>query len=298
VIIRPSNKVVACLTSHNRCASTLACLTQLRQAAEGAGVRLLAVLADDGSTDGTGERVAEMFPWVTVLKGNGSLFWNRGMHLAMEYALDHVDADFVLWLNDDTLLNPDSIARLLAARSVLLERKGRDGIVVGATADHSTGRLTYSGMVSAGGLRPLAFRKVYSETELVSCDTMNGNVVLIPISVARSVGNLDPVFEHSMGDVDYGLRARREGHPLAVAPGIVGVCSCNPVAGSFLDTSLPVGRRWKLFVNRKVLPPKSWKHLVRRHSGSLWPLLFAWPYAAFWLKAVWAGRPRLGRARF
>jgi GT2 family glycosyltransferase len=98
-------------------------------------------------------------------------------------------------------------------------------------------------------------------------------------SVACKVGNLDPTFEHAMGDTDYALRARRAGVRAYVAPGIAGYCSVNPLKGSYFDRSLPLHRRWQLIRSRKGLPVRSWLRFTRRHGGWLWPIYFAWPYA-------------------
>lgn len=274
-------EVCALLTSFNRCESTIESLAHLQDAASHAGVQLRAVLSDDGSTDGTADRVRERFAWVTVLRGDGSLYWNRGMHMAMQHAIDDGSADALLWLNDDTLLYTDALERLLATLRELQKRTGRSGIVVGATSDASTGLLSYSGCVATSRLRAFAFRKVFSESDLVRCDTMNGNVVLIPREVVLVLGNLDPTFEHSMGDLDYGLRATEANVPIAVAPRFAGTCSNNPIAGGFRDSSLPLRRRWQLFTDRKVLPPTSWRHMTRKHGGMLWPVHFVWPYASF-----------------
>lgn len=277
----------AVLTSFNRRNSTLECLVLLESAAARAGIVLRAVLVDDGSSDGTADEVARQFTWATVLRGDGSLYWSRGMNLAMQHAIDEGGVDALLWLNDDTHLRRDALKQLLDAAQALQQRAGRPGIVVGATAD-AEGRLTYSGCVSASRWRTLSLRKVFSHDTLTPCDTMNGNVVLLPMAVVRSVGNIDPAFEHAMGDLDYGFRARQAGVPIAVAPGYVGTCSHNPAAGSFQDVSLPLRQRWALFVHRKVLPPRSWLHLTRRHGGWLWPLHFAWPYASFFARASWS----------
>ena len=40
---------------------------------------------------------------------------------------------------------------------------------------------------------------------------LNGNVVLVPSTVYDTLGNLDPVLHHDLGDVDYGLRAIENG---------------------------------------------------------------------------------------
>ncbi len=290
-----TRRVTALLTCFNRKATTLACLRQLAQAAAQAEVTLTAVLADDSSPDGTAAAVAAEFPWVRVLHGDGGLFWNRGMHLAMGEALRDPARDLLLWLNDDTLLRPDALQRLLDAEQALRAASGRPGIVVGATADRGTGQLSYSGQVRASRWRRFQFRKVHSIHEPVRCETMNGNVVLLPRAVADDVGNLDPVFAHAMGDIDYGLRATARGHPIVVAAGFVGDCSNNPVAGTHLDASLPLRRRWQLLTHRKALPFRSWLQLTRRHGGWLWPAYFAWPYLRLLASALRRSRPSTAR---
>jgi GT2 family glycosyltransferase len=279
-------KLTAVLTCYNRRESTLACLRRLADSARQAELTLAAVLADDGSTDGTAEAVAEEFPWVRVLRGDGSLFWNRGMHMAMAEALRDSDAQFLLWLNDDTMLRSDALPRLLEAGRALQAQRGRPGIVVGATNDKHSGQLSYSGQVRLSRWRRFQFRKVFSPHEAVPCSTMNGNVVLLPRAVADDVGNLDPVFAHAMGDIDYGLRATGRGHPIVVAAGFIGECSNNPSAGTHQDASLPFAKRWRALTHRKALPFRSWLQLTRRHGGWLWPAYFAWPYLSLLLSSL------------
>lgn len=269
--------LIAVITSFNRRAATLACLARYERAARQAGVEPNAVLMDDGSTDGTAAAVRGQYPWVDVMVGDGSLFWNRGMHHAQARAMDR-NADHLLWLNDDTELLPDSIARLLETECALRTRHGQPVVVVGSTADRETGRLTYGGYIAPKRWKPFTYKRVWHETESVECHAMNGNVVLIPTRIAQAVGNLDPVFEHAMGDYDYALRARAMGYQVFVAPGFVGHCSNNPASGTYLDASLPFFVRWKKMMSRKGLPPRSWRYFTRRHGGLAWLVYFLWPY--------------------
>lgn len=269
--------LIAVMTSFNRRAATLACLARYELAARQAGVEPNAVLMDDGSTDGTATAVREQYPWVEVMVGDGSLFWNRGMHHAQARAMDR-NADYLLWLNDDTELLPDSIARLLETECALRIKHGQPVVVVGSTADRETGRLTYGGYTAPKRWKPFSYQRVWHETESVECHAINGNVVLIPVRIAQAVGNLDPVFEHAMGDTDYALRTRAMGYQVFVAPGFVGHCSNNPASGTYLDASLPLPARWKKMMSRKGLPLRSWRHFTRRHGGLVWPVYFVWPY--------------------
>jgi GT2 family glycosyltransferase len=271
-------KLSVLMTCHNRKLTTLACLDALFQCDLPEGLLLEVFLVDDGSTDGTADAVRAAFPRVRVLSGESNLFWCRGMHKAFEIAMQG-EGDYYLWLNDDTTLLPDALSRLFASETVLSERK--PAIVVGSTVDAKTGELTYGGVVRTSAVKPISFQRVVPSHEPQLCDSMNGNIVLIPAEVANAVGNLDPIFEHAMGDTDYALRARQLGFEVWVGPGIYGSCSANPDIGTYLDAHQSLLRRWRQMMSRKGLPWRSWLVLTRRHAGPLWLLYFAWPYICF-----------------
>jgi GT2 family glycosyltransferase len=269
--------VCALLTCFDRREKTLACLAALEASAGVESCELHAVLVDDGSRDGSAAAVRERFPWVQVIEAEGDLYWCRGMHRAFGQA-QAWDHDFYLWLNDDTLLDRDAVARLLACHDDLRARLGRPLIVAGSTRDGGSGKLTYGGESQASGWRRLRFALVAPQAEPVRVDTFNGNIVLVSAAAAAIVGNLDPTYEHAMGDTDYGLRAGRLGVPSWLATGTHGLCEHNSQAGTYRDHELPWRRRWTLMLGRKGLPPRSWWQFTRRHGGPLWPALLLWPY--------------------
>jgi GT2 family glycosyltransferase len=277
-------KLIAVLTTFNRREQTLACLGALQSNAAEAGMQLQAVVIDDASTDGTAQAVRDSFAWAQVVEGVGNLYWNRGMHQGMAIALQS-SADQVLWLNDDTVLLPGALSRLLDQSAQLQQQLGRPVLVVGATAD-ADGVVTYGGASARSPLRRFAYRRVWDVALPLPCEVVNGNCVLLPMTLARAVGNLDPAFEHAMGDTDYALRTRNLGHPIYAAAGVVGICSHNPVAGSFLDTGLSLKKRWRAMLSRKGLPWRSWLHFTRKHGGPAWPVYFLWPYARLIVSSV------------
>lgn len=280
----PSAALAVVMTCHNRRAKTLACLAALRDAALDARLAYALYLSDDGSTDGTAEAVCEQEPGATVLRGDGTMFWNRGMHAAFACAMQRGHHAY-LWLNDDTLLERSALRTLLAT----LERtSGADAIVVGAVRDPASGRLSYGGSRRvAPRWRPFLARTVEPDGRPAEVDVINGNVVLIPHTVAAGFGNLDPRFEHAMGDTDYALRARRAGITILQTGSFVGDCSRNTTRGTLRDRTAPLRRRLADAVSRKGLPPRSWMTLCRRHGGPLWPLHFAWGYTKVILGRSW-----------
>ena len=277
--------VLAVLTCFNRKSLTLACLEALASSARRADIELEAIVVDDASPDGTGAAVRERFAWAEVITGSGALYWNRGMHRGFALAMQR-PADHYLWLNDDTHLVPEALANLLRQSAALQRTSGSPVILAGATAERDSGRISYGGRVARSRLRPFNYRLVWSDAEPVPCEAIEGNCVLIPRQVAERVGNLDPVFEHAMGDTDYGLRARALGIRSFVAGGIAGHCSPNPLGGTYFDRALPLATRWQLIRSRKGLPVSSWLHFCRRHGGFFWPLHFAWPYAKVLLSGL------------
>jgi len=274
-IDRPRLAVI--LTCFNRKQKTLDSLSALAANVDLDLIELSVVLVDDGSTDGTAEAVNAAFPWVQVVVSVGNLYWCRGMHMAFDIALK-AGHDYYLWLNDDTMLNLDAVSRLLQCESNLRKKLGQPVIVAGSTVDAETGDISYGGEVRAPGLRRSRFLRVIPGTVAQKCDSMTGNIVLIPDEIARVVGNVDASFEHAMGDTDYALRAGQHGFGIWVGPGVFGTCSDNSQSGTFNDADLPLARRWKQMMSRKGLPWRSWLVFTRRHMGVLWPLYFVWPY--------------------
>jgi GT2 family glycosyltransferase len=275
----------AILASHNRLALTKRALQSFFAQGQLLPATVLnAVVVDDGSIDGTGHEIARAFPDVHVLRANGELFWAGAMARAESEARRRFYPDFLLWLNDDVELNPGALDTLLAAHAVLAA-EARQGIVVGAVRDPDTHVVTYSG-VRRVDRHPLHFEVVRPDGRLDEADTFQGNVVLVPRAVYEVVGGIDGRFAHAQADLDYGLRARKRGIPIIVTPTAVGTCRRGGPEGTWRDRSLPVGRRWRLALSRKGLPPRSLARYLRRHGGRAWVLWWISPYVKFALSSL------------
>ncbi len=283
----PSCEIAVLMTCHNRRATTLRGLQNLFAQDLPDGCALKVYLTDDGCTDGTGDAVRQEFPEVKVLSGDGNLFWTGGTQLAWDAARP---ADFYLWLNDDVALRPNAF-------KVLLEtyRAAEDpmAIVVGSTCDPQQGKTCTGGMQR----RSWYDVRVIDPSDVTQpCDTFNGNIVLIPVVVEERIGGLDEAYTHFFADGDYGLRARKQGVELLLAPGHLGECSLNPIANSSFDSSLSFSERWRRMMGPKgYRPPRQWWAFVRAHAPR--PKVFYWavPYLLFFLESLSHGRLRLRR---
>lgn len=256
--------LTALLTCHDRRESTLACLRSLF-AQRNPGVQVRAVLVDDGCTDGTGDAVRRDFPHVEVVRGSGDLYWSAGMSLAQRHAVRD-RPDYLLWLNDDVVLLDSAVRELVRAAG----SAGPDRVVAGALRDPRSGATTYTGLRRVG-LRPRGFVPLEPSGDPQQIDTFNGNVVLVPRPVYRVLGGVDAELRHAFGDLDYGLRARRQGYHCLLAPRHVGDCTRNPTRATWRDPELGRRQRVLLLLGPKGIPLRPHIRYLRRHAGPGWP---------------------------
>ncbi len=280
------------LTCFNRREKTLGTLRSLETQSARIKRKPHVILVDDGSRDGTAEAVLAGFPATELIRGSGSLFWNGGMRVAFGRAKE-IGFDYYLLLNDDTVLVPDCLDTLLET-SQKLAGQGISAIVAASTCDPVTGKRTYGGtrrLLRWNGVKYIRLEPLPDREQ--RCDTMNGNCVLIPAPVAERLGNLEATFSQQFGDYDYGFRATWAGLAVYIAPGYLGTCTNNPVAGTWRDTSAPFRTRWQQMMSAKGLPFAEWFLFSRRHCGYLWPLYFLSPYIKVLLASFHgpAGRP-------
>ncbi len=265
-------EIAVLLTVHNRKEKTITSLSRLFSQQIPEGYSMCVYLTDDGSTDGTHEAIREKFPQVYIVLGDGNLYWNRGMYTAWEIASKVKDYDFYIWLNDDTLLFKGAIAKLLTSSKEYQD----NSIIVGATVDIETQKnLTYGGRNR--GKIPVP----NGNPEEVSY--FNGNIVLIPKSVFKILGNLDWYFTHSKGDFDYGMRAKKNGIKIYQVGSILGECNEHETLDTWCNPDIPLNIRWRELHRPNGMPPKETFHFEKRHFGFL---LASFHYITVYLRCL------------
>lgn len=244
------------LTVFNRKDKTLKCLNELYlQEGLNKDYSITIYVTNDGCTDGTPEEIRKRYPDVHIIAGDGSLFWNRGMYTAWVEAAKN-DYDFYLWLNDDTFLYSNCIARLLVQSSSIQDK----GIIVGSTcASNDNSKITYGGFDENGLITNLS--------EPHQTKAINGNIVLISKNAFKKLGTNDPYFRHSLGDTDYGLRARKSGIMCMTGVGIFGECDLHDKPTIWMDPSQPFMKRWKNFLSPTGNNPFEFFYFKRKHFG-------------------------------
>ena len=192
---------------YNRKTMTLMCLNTLEQ--NGDLERYKVVVINDGSSDGTGEAIQAAHPTVTVLEGDGNLWWTGAIALGMQYAYEQ-GAEFFVWLNDDCQLAPETLSHLVAfGRSHPNSIVGCQGVEVGNL-----------GAIAFGGKRKTwqGYRFLQASLgQVLPCDLLSGNLVCMPRAVVEKIGYPDSQWvPHYGGDALFLVRAQKAGFSLFV----------------------------------------------------------------------------------
>lgn len=231
----PFPTIAVLLTCHNRKEKTLQCLEALyaQQGIE-ADFTIEVFLVDDACTDGTVASINIQFPNVNIISGDGSLYWNRGMHKAWQTAAAAKEFDYYLWLNDDTFIFENALLNLLIASKIY----NCKAAICGSTISLITNTITYGGNSKEGKL--LIPNGQFQETF-----SFNGNVVLIPKHVYKIVGILDKRFPHAIGDYEYALRIRKYKLKSYITDIYIGSCESNEKLPVWCSTSVSLKKRIK-----------------------------------------------------
>jgi GT2 family glycosyltransferase len=262
-----SPSVYILIPVHNRKAVTLTCLENLQR--NGDLARYQVVVIDDGSIDGTAEAIQANFPQVTILQGDGNLWWTGAIVKGMVYAYER-GADFFIWLNDDTLPISDALLRLVNTS----QHSPHTIVTAQCYADLTLTKPTYGGRQIQG--RTLHFLSVDPDS-FVACDVCSGNLVCLPRSVVDKVGY--PPSRHApqtWGDVVYTWRAKQAGFKVCMLGSAIAICPTNPLEEGWASSPITMTQRWKQLRSPKssIYPPAYWFYC--RQVYGLWGVLPFW----------------------
>jgi GT2 family glycosyltransferase len=271
-------RIAALYTCFNRKEKTLASLATLQKASTSFGnsLQLDVFLTDDGSTDGTSEAVSKHFSYVTIIKGDGSLFWAEGMRSSWKEALKN-NYDAFLLLNDDVELYEDFFSHLFQTHEYSINTYNKGGVYIGATENKNIGKLTYSGSLVLSKI-------LYTQNRLAPngdfqiCDLANANIMLVHNTVVDAIGILSKGYSHGMADYDYTLTARRKKIPVLVAPEYCGHCVNDHKSKYENFEKLSFSERKKILYSPTGLAFKSYKKYMWKFFPMRYPAIVFFGY--------------------
>jgi GT2 family glycosyltransferase len=178
------------------------------------------ILVDNGSTDGTTEVVRKQFPSVKIIETGQNLGFTGGNNVGIDYSLDN-GADYIMLLNNDTIVAPDMIDVMIAAMqqdpSIAISGPtiyyyDQPDVVwsAGSTVDWERG---LTSMLGIGESDKGQFGQTPREVAFVT-----GCALLARRDVWEKVGLLDNRFFMYYEETEWCVRAARVGFKIAHIP--------------------------------------------------------------------------------
>jgi GT2 family glycosyltransferase len=177
------------------------------------------LLVDNGSVDGSPEKLIANAPEVKLIRNATNLGFAGGCNVGMRDAL-HRGTDYVLLLNNDTIVAPDFLSQLV--------RVAESDVKIGAVSpkilffDHPD-RLNYAG----GEQRPWRLSpKVFglrqlddgSYDRIREVSLLTGCAFLIKAEVVRKIGVMEEIYFHFYEDIEWSLRVLKAGYKTLYVP--------------------------------------------------------------------------------
>lgn len=202
-------KVGIVILNWNNYSDTASCLNSLNNITY---ENTFVVVVDNGSEDGSGEKLRDEFGWCEFIFNGGNLGFSGGGNIGIDYALDN-GADYVLLLNNDIEVSPNFLEPLVDTA----ERHDRVAAVGGVIYDGHSDDVWDAG----GEIRPLIanvsrFKEVKSneeyKTEFVTCAQ-----ALLSKEFLRE-NKLDERYFFGVEEIDLSWRANEEGWKMFTNP--------------------------------------------------------------------------------
>ncbi len=238
---------------------TRACLESLLAADYPA---LTILLVDNASPDSSGDQLHRDFPEIAYIQTGANLGYAGGNNRGIGWALEH-DAAHVLVLNNDTVVEPDAVTRLVDAVA---------GTQVGAVAPKilffaAPDRIWYGGG-RFSALRGLGVHERQGERDMPGTDAevrditfVTGCCCLLSAGALRRVGGFSDDFFAYVEDVELSVRLARAGYRLLYQPA-ARIRHRVPMDALAAPTPFQI-----------LLRDRNRRRLVRRHLG--WGARFA-----------------------
>jgi GT2 family glycosyltransferase len=253
-----SCRVAIVLVNYHGTIDTLKCLDSIKDMG---AETCLTIVVDNDSTPDPSTEIAQAHPWARVIRCEENGGWAGGNNAGIRYALKH-GVEWIVLLNNDTIVAPETIDRLLAAAQHSPDH-GILGPIICFMDDPQT--------VMTDGCRfnrpgfPGFFERIpvpialSDPPRVVSVDIVNGCCMMVSRKLFERIGLIDERFFLIHEESDFCLRAREAGFES-------GILAEPLVWHKGSSTFKRTGRSLQRYYDARNLFLLLWKHQARRQG--------------------------------
>jgi GT2 family glycosyltransferase len=201
------------------------CLSTLVDDLSGNSYEIIAV--DNGSSDGSAEYIATVFPAIKIIRNGANFGFARAVNVGLQAAI----GQYLYLLNQDLRFRPGATSTLLSRMKrddslgmIGPKYVGFDGHLQPSARAFPTCKHVWYDALLLSHMFPSSrefgsWRMTWSDHESeMEVDQPMGSVMLIPRGVIERVGLLDESFPIFFNDVDYCRRIKAAGYRLLYCP--------------------------------------------------------------------------------
>jgi GT2 family glycosyltransferase len=208
------------------------------------------IVSDDSTDDASRLLIEREFPGVFLLSGP-----KRGLGANRNNAIAAVEGDFVIFLDDDAMLDRNFIA---IAQAFAGERSLDLTTIILTGIEMTNGREVLPSDQNFLGYQ----RRPYHAGEALNTLVMNS--ALIPAQAARRIG-FDELLVYGYDEVDFALRARAQNISIMFCPGLRNQHFPSAINREFYRPFTDASRIYVTFKRYRMLEnsiPKAWLYLA------------------------------------
>jgi GT2 family glycosyltransferase len=178
------------------------------------------VVMDNGSVDDSVLVIKKQFPQVTLIENKANLGFAAGNNVGIDYAISK-KADYILLLNNDTIVDREILLELIAASKLYAE-----GSILGAKIYYYKERqkIWFAGaewLPEQANFQHIGIGTIDDDTKkeaIKETDYICGCALLIKSEVVKKIGTLEPNFFLMWEETDWCYRAKRAGYKCLLVP--------------------------------------------------------------------------------
>lgn len=213
----PNPRVCIILLNYNRCQDTIECLNSLKQCVYDS-YHILVV--DNASTDQSAEKLRREFSNLEIISTGRNLGYTGGINFGIRHALQS-PFEYILILNNDTLVTPDFLNHLAAAMEEHPNAAAAGGTIY---CEHERKQIWYAGgrLLQWRGMAMHEQKGLFLEPAVLNgvrkVTFITGCLILLRVSLLDKIGLEDERFFMYLDDIEFSARIRAKGRDLLYVP--------------------------------------------------------------------------------